>query len=49
MPNRKEREEIDGLTKQLKKLEEEVKIKDQRNKLTIERLKKQIAEAKEKN
>lgn len=49
MPNRKEREEIDNLTKQLKKLEEEVKIKDQRNKLTIERLKKQVAEAKEKN
>ena len=49
MPNRKEREEIDTLSKQLKKLEEELKIKDQRNKLTIERLKKQIAESKEKN
>ena len=49
MPNRKEREEIDTLAKQLKKLEEDLKIRDQRNKLTIERLRKQIAEAKDKN
>lgn len=49
LPNRREREEIDNLAKQLKDLEENLKIKDQRNKLTIERLKKQLTEAKEKN
>lgn len=49
LPNRRERDEIDVLAKQLKDLEENLKIKDQRNKLTIERLKKQVAEAKDKN
>lgn len=40
MPNRKEREEIEGYKQQIKKLTDEMKMKDQRNKLTLERAKK---------
>lgn len=47
LPNRREREEIEALTKQLKDLEENMKMKEQRNRLTTERLKKQVTEAKE--
>jgi hypothetical protein len=49
IPNRREREEITKLSDQLQKLEEKLKNSDQRNKLTIERLKKQVAEAMEKH
>lgn len=49
LPNRKERDEIDKLVKQVKDLEEKVKIKEQRNKLTISSLKKQLTEAQERN
>jgi centromere protein J len=49
LPNRREREEIDALVKQLKQLEEGLKMKDQRNKLTTERLRKQVNEARERN
>ena len=48
LPNRKEREQIDALAKQLKDLEESMRMKEQRNRLTTERLKKQVIEAKEK-
>lgn len=49
MPNRKEREEIDNLKEQNLKLQEEMKAKDQRNKLAMDRLKKQLEEANKKN
>jgi centromere protein J len=49
LPNRREREEIDALVKQLKQLEEGLKMKDQRNKLTTERLRKQVNEARDRN
>jgi hypothetical protein len=42
VPNRKEREEIENLKKQVTKLTDEIKIKEQRNKLTVERMRKQI-------
>jgi len=49
MPNRKERDQIEKLAKQYKDIEENNQIKEQRNKLTIERLRKQIVEAKKIN
>lgn len=49
LPNRKERDEIEALNKELKKLIENLKMKDQRHKLNIERLKKQAKEQKERN
>eukprot|EP01017_Pseudomicrothorax_dubius_P010559 TRINITY_DN13787_c0_g2_i1.p1 TRINITY_DN13787_c0_g2~~TRINITY_DN13787_c0_g2_i1.p1 ORF type:complete len:1237 (-),score=401.48 TRINITY_DN13787_c0_g2_i1:135-3845(-) len=49
MPNRKEREEINALKAQLSKLVEESKIKDQRNRLTFERMRKQVEELTAKN
>jgi hypothetical protein len=45
MPNRKDREEITALKEQIKKLTDDGKMKDQRNKLTIDRLRKQLEEA----
>ena len=49
MPNRKEREEIENLKKIVKKLEDDCKFKDQRGKLTNDRLKKQLDESNSKN
>lgn len=49
MPNKKEREEMENLKEQNLKLQEEMKAKDQRNKLAMERLKKQLEEANKKN
>ena len=48
-PSKKEREEIDNLKEQILKLQEEIKSKEQRNTLTITRLKKQLNDAKNKN
>jgi len=48
-PNRKEREEIEALKAQVVKLTEEMKAKDTRNKLNLERLKKQYDEQVVKN
>lgn len=47
--SKKEREEIEALKEQIAKLQEEMKIKDQRNKLTIDKLKKQLDEMNKKN
>ena len=44
-PSKKEREEIDNLKEQMMKLQEESKSKDQRNKLAIDRLKRQLEES----
>ena len=41
---RKEREEVDQLKKELQRLQEDSRIKDQKNKMTIERLKHQVDE-----
>ena len=49
VPNRKERDEIEALKEQLAKCQEEMKNRDQRNKLIIERQKKQIEELLAKN
>lgn len=49
MPNRKEREEIDELTKQLATIKEEFKVKENKNKLNENRLKKIVDEYKSKN
>jgi len=49
MPNRKEREEIDNLKKQISKLSEELQLKEKRSKLNIERLKRQIDELEQRN
>lgn len=43
-PNRKEREEIENYKKQVDKLKEDMKIKDQRYKLNMDRMKKQLEE-----
>jgi len=48
-PTRKEREEIDTFKKQIAKLTEENKLKDQRNKLAFERLRKQNEDLIQKN
>ena len=48
-PNRKEREEIEGLKDQLKKLEEEHLVRETRAKAKIERQKKQIEELQKDN
>ena len=48
-PSKKEREEIDNLKEQMMKLQEESKSKDQRNKLAIDRLKRQLEESIKKN
>ncbi|MCQ2820344.1 MAG: hypothetical protein MJ252_24010, partial [archaeon] len=47
--NKKEREEIDALKEQVMKLQEEMRSKEQRNKLVLERLKKQLEDAQKKN
>lgn len=49
LPNRREREEIDALIKHLKQIEDDLKKKEQRNKLTIERLRKQVNESRDRN
>jgi centromere protein J len=49
MPNRKEREEIDLLKEQVLKQQEEMKAKENRNKLANERTKKQLEDALKKN
>ena len=49
IPNRKEREEIEALKEQLSKAQEELKARDQRNKLVIERMRKQIEELSTRN
>ena len=49
MPNRKEREEIENLNKQILALKEEMKLKDNRNRINETRLKKQVEELKLKN
>ena len=49
MPNRKEREEIENFKLQLQKLSEDSKKKDQNNKLTLDRLKKQLEDSNSKN
>jgi len=49
MPNRKEREEIDLLKEQVLKLQEEMKAKENRNKLANERTKKLLEDALKKN
>lgn len=48
LPNRKEREDIAELSKQVKQLEENIKKKAQSNKLTTDRLRKQVTEQKQK-
>lgn len=48
MPNRKEREEIDGLKQNLNDIFEDVKKKQTRYKLNKERLEKQLADSKNK-
>jgi centromere protein J len=48
-PNRKEREEIESLKEQLVKLQDDMKAKDQRNKLAMDRLKKQLEDTTKKN
>lgn len=48
-PSKKEREEIDNLKEQILKLQEDIKAKEQKNSLTITRLKKQLNDAKIKN
>lgn len=49
MPNRKEREEIDGLKKDAAILAEQIQKKDVRLKLTTERLRKQIEDLENRN
>ena len=49
MPNRKEREEIENLNKEITRLKEEMKVKDSKTKINDNRLKKQIEELKQKN
>lgn len=49
MPNRKEREEIENLNKQLQSLRDEMKSKDSKNKMNETRLKKLVEELKCKN
>lgn len=49
MPNRKEREEIDGLKATIKKLQDDAKAKDQRFKLAMEQKKKQLDDSLLKN
>jgi centromere protein J len=49
MPNRKEREEIESLKEQVVKLQEEMKSKDQRNKLALDRVRKQLEESTKRN
>ena len=44
-PSKKVRDEIDGLKEQILKLQEEIKAKEQRNTLTLTRLKKQLNDA----
>ena len=41
-PTRKEREEIEFLKKELTQLKEEQKSKDSKNKMTMDRVKKQV-------
>ena len=48
-PSKKEREEIDNLKEQIMKVQEEMKSKDQRNKLAMDRLKRQLEESIKKN
>ena len=48
-PSKKEREEIDNLKEQIMKLQEEMKSKEQRNKLAMDRLKRQLEESNKKN
>jgi hypothetical protein len=49
MPNRKEREEIDGLKETVERLKEELRAREKKSKLTFERQKKQISEMKVEN
>ena len=49
MPNRKEREEIDNLKKQIAKLTEDLQTKDKRTKLNVDRFKRQIEELEQRN
>lgn len=45
LPNRKERQEIDSLKEQLKELQDDIRRREQRNKLNIDRVKKQVQES----
>ena len=47
--NKKEREEIEGLRKELQRVAEEAKAKEAKQKTTIERLKKQVEDLAQKN
>ena len=49
MPNRKEREEIENLKKQISKLMEDMQHKEKRAKLDMDRLKRQVKESEERN
>jgi centromere protein J len=49
MPNRKEREEIEKLNQQVVELQEEMKKRDKRNKLALERTNKLLEESKTRN
>lgn len=49
MPNRKEREEIETLKEQVLKLQDEMKSKDNRNRLAMDRMRKQLEESNKKN
>lgn len=49
MPNRKEREEIDALKKQIEKMTEDSKAREQKNKLNYERMKKQCEDLTQRN
>ena len=47
--NKKERDEIDSLKEQITKLQEELKMKDQKHKAAMDRMKRQLDEVTKKN